>query len=229
MKDTEQLKLLRYLKKVTQEDAAVQLGVSVSKIVNIENGTEHLSKDIIRALVYEWNVSTEWILTGDGDVFQREASDNSEAVVKIPLLRERIDCEPGKVWNNSNSVDCYIEPLNLVPSFRGKNIYAFRHEGLSMVGAGIHDGDIVLLDACMGLEPDDLYVFAWEKKVYCKLLKYNPLDFNLHVYSMHTAKVAEAELVRTINLNTTYDLENFNLFGRVLGWIHENRLVKHEQ
>lgn len=103
------------------------------------------------------------------------------------------------------------------------------YEGLSMVGAGIHDGDIVLFDARMGLEPDDLYVFAWEKKVYCKLLKYNPLDFNLRVYSMHTTKVAEAELVRTINLNTTYDLENFNLFGRVLGWIHENRLVKHEQ
>ena len=173
-------------------------------------------------------VNIDWLLTGEGNMFRDETSKELTTTdTRIPLLRQKISCCPGKAWEDSDAIESYIEPLNLLPCMRGKKIYAFRVDGLSMVGAGIYDGDVVLFDGSDCEGSDDLYVFSWEGNVYCKLLKFNQIDCNLNIYSMHSADVEKAELLKTINMNDSYAVDGFRLFGRVLGWIHENRLVRH--
>lgn len=160
-------------------------------------------------------------------MFRGETKEVSQTYAKIPLLRQRVSCGPGKNWEDSDAVETYIEPLCLIPSFRNKNIYAFRAEGLSMVGAGIHDGDIVLFDAGSNAPEDDIYVFAWEGNVFCKLLKFNEFEHIINVYSVHSKEIDKAELLKKLDMNNPEVIDNFRLFGRVLGWIHENRLVRH--
>ena len=211
----------------SQKDLADLLGIQKSVVSEIESGKRELSKNVMISLMNKFNVSTDWLLTGEGEMFRGETKEVSQTYAKIPLLRQRVSCGPGKNWEESDAVETYIEPLCLIPSFRNKNIYAFRAEGLSMVGAGIHDGDIVLFDAGSNAPEDDIYVFAWEGNVFCKLLKFNEFEHIINVYSVHSKEIDKAELLKKLDMNNPEVIDNFRLFGRVLGWIHENRLVRH--
>lgn len=211
----------------SQKDLADSLGIQKSVVSEIESGKRDLSKNVMISLMNKFNVSTDWLLTGEGEMFRGETKEVSQTYAKIPLLRQRVSCGPGKNWEESDAVETYIEPLCLIPSFRNKNIYAFRAEGLSMVGAGIHDGDIVLFDAGSNAPEDDIYVFAWEGNVFCKLLKFNGFEHIINVYSVHSKEIDKAELLKKLDMDNPEVIDNFRLFGRVLGWIHENRLVRH--
>lgn len=211
----------------SQKDLADSLGIQKSVVSEIESGKRELSKNVMISLMNKFNVSTDWLLTGEGEMFRGETKEVSQTYAKIPLLRQRVSCGLGKNWEDSDAVETYIEPLCIIPSFRNKNIYAFRAEGLSMVGAGIHDGDIVLFDAGSNAPEDDIYVFAWEGNVFCKLLKFNEFEHIINVYSVHSKEIDKAELLKKLDMDNPEVIDNFRLFGRVLGWIHENRLVRH--
>lgn len=224
--------LLRIKKLITHlglndSSFARELGFPQTTISNMLNRNSDPKSELLLAIVKKWGVSTDWLLTGEGEMFRGETKEVSQTYAKIPLLRQRVSCGPGKNWEESDAVETYIEPLCLIPSFRNKNIYAFRAEGLSMVGAGIHDGDIVLFDAGSNAPEDDIYVFAWEGNVFCKLLKFNEFEHIINVYSVHTKEIDKAELLKKLDMDNPEVIDNFRLFGRVLGWIHENRLVRH--
>lgn len=224
--------LLRIKKLITHlglndSSFARELGFPQTTISNMLNRNSDPKSELLLAIVKKWDVSTDWLLTGEGEMFRGETKEVSLTYAKIPLLRQRVSCGPVKNWEDSDAVETYIEPLCLIPSFRNKNIYAFRAEGLSMVGAGIHDGDIVLFDAGSNAPEDDIYVFAWEGNVFCKLLKFNEFDHIINVYSVHSKEIDKAELLKKLDMDNPEVIDNFRLFGRVLGWIHENRLVRH--
>ena len=188
-------------------------------------GTEPKS-DVLRAIIEVYKVDAKWLLTGEGDMFETGEKKLSESPAKIPLLRQTVSCGPGEEWQDSDTVEQYVEPLSALPSLRGRKVYAFRARGTSMVGAGIMDGDIVLFDGDRSQDPlDDIYVFALEQRVYCKLVKYDQLSGRVRIYSMHSGDIKEAELVREIDLNDPAQLEAFHPFGRVLAWMHENRIM----
>ena len=205
---------------------AKKLNLLTQTYSRYEKGERDLP-DSVKIILRESGVNIDWLLTGEGEMFRGETKEVSQTYAKIPLLRQRVSCGPGKNWEDSDAVETYIEPLCLIPSFRNKNIYAFRAEGLSMVGAGIHDGDIVLFDAGSNAPEDDIYVFAWEGNVFCKLLKFNEFEHIINVYSVHSKEIDKAELLKKLDMNNPEVIDNFRLFGRVLGWIHENRLVRH--
>lgn len=205
---------------------AKKLNLLTQTYSRYEKGERDLP-DSVKIILRESGVNIDWLLTGEGEMFRGETKEVSQTYAKIPLLRQRVSCGPGKNWEESDAVETYIEPLCLIPSFRNKNIYAFRAEGLSMVGAGIHDGDIVLFDAGSNAPEDDIYVFAWEGNVFCKLLKFNEFEHIINVYSLHSKEIDKAELLKKLDMDNPEVIDNFRLFGRVLGWIHENRLVRH--
>ena len=149
---------------------------------------------------------------------------------KIPLLRQTVSCGPGCNWEDNDIVEEFLEPLSLLPSLRGKDIYAFKVRGTSMVGAGIQDGDIVLFDASFNSLycTDDVYVFALDGGVFCKLLKFDPIKKTIKIYSVHSIKLEEAEELRTLDCTNPDDIEVIHIFGRVVALLRENRLVKLE-
>ena len=226
MEAYEQLKLIRGELNVTQKEFAAKVGVPASTISNIENGSREIPKSLMRQLVEDFNINAKWLLTGEGDMFESGEKEVSESPAKIPLLGQTVSCGPGDEWQDSDTVEQYVEPLSALPSLRGRKVYAFRARGTSMVGAGIMDGDIVLFDGDRSQDPlDDIYVFALEQRVYCKLVKYDQLSGRVRIYSMHSGDIKEAELVREIDLNDPAQLEAFHPFGRVLAWMHENRIM----
>ena len=226
MEAAEQIRLIRKNDQLTQAEFAKNLGVSTSTIASIENGTRDIPKNLMKKLVKEKKISAEWLLTGEGEMF-RENNPLPTTSGKIPLLRQRVSCGPGQEWLDEDITDDYIDPFNAFPTLRSAKLYAFRVSGTSMVGAGINDGDIVLFDASSDASDirDDLYVFAFDGAVYCKLLKFEPLGKKISIYSLHSPELNKAELVKELRTEDISTTENFHLFGRVLAWLHENRLM----
>ena len=171
--------------------------------------------------IAEAGISINWLLTGEGEMFQHEKETLPESVPqKIPLLRQTVSCGPGQDWDTGDNVETYIEPLGLIT--RGKQLYAFRSRGLSMAGVGIQDGDILIFDADKTQKlQDDVYVFGYAGEAFCKLLRFDLFAKKIHVYSVPNKDLDRAELLRTLDSST----EEFQIFGRVLCGIHENHLM----
>lgn len=177
-------------------------------------------------------INLQWLLTGEGEPFLQEPTGAQGTLpansgsVKIPLLRQTVSCGPGQNWEESDAVESYIEPLGAFPSLVNARPYAFRVRGVSMAGVGIMDGDIVLFDANPSQNlRDDIYVFALDGEVYCKLLRFDRLKKEIYVYSVLNKDLTEAELLKVIKQDDAASSSAFHLFGRVLAWMHENRLM----
>ena len=181
----------------------------------------------LELIISKYKVNAHWLLTGEGNMFVDEPGTAvAEPVAKIPLLRQSVSCGPGEEWQDADSVECYIEPMHLLPSLKDRPVYAFRARGTSMVGAGIDDGDIILFDGERGqIVTDDLYVFALNGSVFCKLVKFDEITGRIRIYSMHTENIKDAELLKELDPSNSADADTFRLFGRVLAWMHENRLM----
>ena len=179
----------------------------------------------LESIIEKYHVNAHWLLTGEGEMF---APKNEVAArpAKIPLLRQSVSCGRGQEWQDADAVEEYIEPMDALPALRGRQVYAFRARGTSMVGAGINDGDIILFDGERGQAvSDDLYVFALGGAVFCKLVQFDELTGKVRIYSMHTENIRDAELLRELDPASESDADTFRLFGRVLAWMHENRLM----
>ena len=172
-------------------------------------------------------ININWLLTGDGEMFQGEGKAETgvaeEAAAKIPLLRQLVSCGPGQDWESGDNIQSYIEPLRSIPALMGKNVYAFQARGISMIGLGIQDGDILFFDGSRDQGArDGIYVFGLGGEAFCKLLRFEPLENKVMIYSVQKQDLREAELIRTVDAGT----DDFRIFGRVLAWLHENTVFK---
>ena len=222
MEIAEQLRLIRKEKGLTQQQFASELGVSTATIASVENGSRDMPKNLMKSLVKKFSIDANWLLTGEGEMFQGggEKAEIAQAASKIPLLAQKVSCGPGKDWESGDNIESYIEPL---PALKGKNVYAFQARGISMLGLGIQDGDIIFFDGSSGQSASDgIYVFGLGGEAYCKLLRFEPLENKVRIYSVHRQDLTEAELIRTVDA----DSDDFRIFGRVLAWLHENTVFR---
>jgi len=227
MEISEQLKAIRKEKGLTQQEIACELEVSTATIASVENGSRDMPKNLMKALVKKFSINANWLLTGEGEMFQGEGKAETgvaeEAAAKIPLLRQLVSCGPGQDWESGDNIQSYIEPLRSIPALTGKNVYAFQARGISMIGLGIQDGDILFFDGSRDQGArDGIYVFGLGGEAFCKLLRFEPLENKVMIYSVQKQDLREAELIRTVDAGT----DDFRIFGRVLAWLHENTVFK---
>lgn len=73
MEISEQLKLIRKNKGLTQQEFANQLEVSTATIASVENGSRDIPKALMKSLVKKFGINANWLLTGEGEMFQSDA------------------------------------------------------------------------------------------------------------------------------------------------------------
>lgn len=179
----------------------------------------------LHAIVEKYHVSAEWLLTGSGEmqlcVMEPGVEYNQKSTCRIPLLGQKVSCGPGQNWDSEDNIIEYIDVSELSPSIQGKDVYAFRAAGTSMLGAGIKDGDIVLFSAAQNQKlSDGIYVFGLDGEAYCKRLEFDPIAQRIKIYSVRVADLEKAELLTTLTASDPGYSERFTLFGRVFSWIH---------
>lgn len=170
------------------------------------------------------NISVEWLLTGEGEMFKQNTEENLPDPVtyqvRIPVMSHNIVCD-GANWENERNIEEYIDINNLSPSLKGRRIIGFRAKGTSMIGAGINNNDIVLFTPETDSKPEDgLYVFSLDGDAYCKRLEFDPIAKRIKIYSVRVADLEKAELLTTLCSTDPGYEERFYLFGKVFSCIH---------
>lgn len=215
----ERLKKFRIKINKTQTQIAGELGLITQTYSRYEKGDRDIP-DKVKLKLKEMKMNIEWLLTGEGEMFTSQETLPAVKQKTIPLLRQTVSCGPGQDWQDADNVESYIEPISLAAC--GKELYAFRSRGISMVGTGIQDGDILIFDGARDQQlQDDIYVFGYNGEAFCKFLRFDPFSGKTYIYSVQNKDLDKAELMRTLDSAA----EGFQIFGRVLCWIHENRLM----
>ena len=205
---------------------AKKCGIPQATFSNMYQRQSEPKAELLQKIIELFSVNAHWLLTGEGEMFKQGKEAESAVAVstpKIPILRQKVSCGPGQDWESEDNIESYIEPLSPLPCLSGRNVYAFRASGVSMIGLGIQDGDVVFFDGSSDQRTrDGIYVFGFAGDAYCKLLRFEPLENKVMVYSVQKPDLREAELVRTIDA----DSNEFHIFGRVLAWLHENTVFR---
>ena len=81
----ERIKLVRIKKSLNQTDFAKRLSISRSAVCKIESGENSPSEQTINLICKEFNVNSEWLRTGKGEMFIERSKDEqiSEMLGKI--------------------------------------------------------------------------------------------------------------------------------------------------
>ena len=220
-------RIIDIIEEKSQKSICKELGIRPQYLSDLRSGkSKNPNSDFVLKLIDTFNLNSNWLLTGEGEMFKTGKEAESAVAVstpKIPILRQKVSCGPGQGWESEDNIESYIEPLSPLPCLSGRNVYAFRASGVSMIGLGIQDGDVVFFDGSSDQRTrDGIYVFGFAGDAYCKLLRFEPLENKVMVYSVQKPDLREAELVRTIDA----DSEEFHIFGRVLAWLHENTILQ---
>ena len=71
MTQGERVKEIRKSLEMTMEQFGSRLGVTKVAISRIEKGERNLTEQMSRAICREFNVSEEWLKTGDGEIYNQ--------------------------------------------------------------------------------------------------------------------------------------------------------------
>lgn len=70
----ERLKQVRKYFKLSQEEFGRRLGVTGAGISRLENGERNITEQMLLAVCREFNISENWLRTGDGDMIVKSDS-----------------------------------------------------------------------------------------------------------------------------------------------------------
>lgn len=202
-----------------------ELGIRSQYLSDLRSGkSKNPNSDFVLKLIEVFKLNPNWLLTGEGEMFQKSASElikcNDEAGYKIPILNQKVSCGPGQNWESEQNVIEYFDIRAISPKLNAKDVYGFRVSGTSMLGAGIRDGDVVLFSTKEERLKDGIYVFGLDGDAYCKRLEFDSIANRIKIYSVRVADLEKAELIKTLNSTDEGFAERFMLFGRVFSWIH---------
>jgi SOS-response transcriptional repressor LexA len=220
----DRFKELRDNLRFNQSGLAKSIDANPSIISDIERGEKEPSKKIISALILKFKANSNWLLTGEGDMFIKPSESGSEITPvghQIPVLRQKVSCGKGQNWDDETNIERYVNVFDIIPHLRTGKVYAVPVSGSSMLGVGIRDGDIVLFDAAKSQDTNDgIYVFSLDGDVYCKRLEFDALTKQIKVFSVRVADLEKAELAMSFKADDPALSERLTIFGRVHAWIH---------
>jgi phage repressor protein C with HTH and peptisase S24 domain len=211
----QRLKLIRKALGLTQEQLAQRLGVGKTALSMVETGKARLSNRNKNILVQEFNVSPEWLETGNGEMFNADPSlvkafslktDNSLPMQSVPLYS--IEGTAGLVPLFADRMS--VEPVNFIhipnlPKCDGA-IYVV---GDSMYPL-LKSGDIVLYKQLQSLDDvfwGDMYLLSidinGEEYITVKYLQKSEIEGCVKLVSQnqhHADKDIEISRIRAIAL-----------------------------
>ena len=92
------LEQLRNSLKITQVKFARTLGITQGYLNQILKGTANISHTVLHAVTINYpNVSTDWLLTGKGDMIKQEVESDAQKRALIPFLDD-----PGETFLPAN-------------------------------------------------------------------------------------------------------------------------------
>ena len=86
MIENERIKEIRKSLKMTMERFGERLGVTKTAISNIEKSNRNVTEQMRKAICREFNVSEEWLRTGNGEMFVQLSQEDETAHIVQDML-----------------------------------------------------------------------------------------------------------------------------------------------
>jgi len=97
---SERLKILINYMNLSQKDFAISIGLTPSSLNDILNGrTKNISKTLVIAIRYVYNINPSWLMTGEGEMFL-SPSDVKEGKVNYTAISDISDITRTKWYKN---------------------------------------------------------------------------------------------------------------------------------
>ena len=180
--------------------------------------------DVLIKIVDVFSVSASWLLTGEGEMYEKKEAATKEQIANIPIIKNKIEKSQEIVLNNQEIIDGHISLSAMFPVPK-ENLAAFIMNDNSMSGAGFLMQDILFIDtrAC-GLV-DDVYLFVQNEKVYCRLLQMRTvfeISNTVRICAMHTSDIRDVSVLDKLKIP---EMESkYKIIGKVLAFLRKNSL-----
>lgn len=164
----------RINKKMTQEDLAIMTGLSISSIRNYESGKREIRVDKLIKFAKALGVSAGYLVNGENPKIR-----NSEEVVEIPLLSMAVvaSCGVGNglIGVDMNMTETILAPKKNIGSYNSeRKPFGIRTEGDSMIGAGMKEGSIAIINPAEEIFNGDAALVFFGDNCFIKWVIYNP-------------------------------------------------------
>lgn len=83
MNENERIKAIRQSLNLTLEKFGQQLGVTKVAVYNIEKANRNVTEQMRKAICREFNVNYNWLVSGEGDMFNRTDETISDSIDRI--------------------------------------------------------------------------------------------------------------------------------------------------
>ena len=178
----------------------------------------------LRLISEKYNVSANWLLTGEGEMFT--TSENTEVSTKeqitnIPIIKNKIEKSQEIILSNQQIIDGHISLSAMFPVPK-ENLAAFIMNDNSMSGAGFLMQDILFIDTRSCELEDNAYLFVQNEKVYCRLFLFEEISNTVRICAMHTSDIRDVSVLEEIKIPEMES--NYKIIGKVLAFLRKNNL-----
>lgn len=175
----------------------------------------------LKTISEKYNISANWLLTGDGEMYESKDVATKEQIANIPIIKNKIEKSQEIVLNNKEIIDGHISLSAMFPVPK-ENLAAFIMNDNSMSGAGFLMQDILFIDTrSCGLD-DDAYLFVQNEKVYCRLFLFEEISNTVRICAMHTPDIRDVSVLDKIKIP---EMENkYKIIGKVLAFLRKKSL-----
>jgi len=188
------IKQAREVLGISQTDIAKALGIEPSFLSNIESGKRNLSNRVTGILVYQYGISIDWLLSGNGEMFianskSREKlldiidksgikqlpvyseSNLPEGAFVVPLLDQQLCAGSGSQVPDEDASSALVRVPGYLSKY-GDKVAALKVDGDSMYPT-LSRGDMVVCDSC-GWSGEGIYALRMSGSGFVKRLTKAP-------------------------------------------------------
>lgn len=177
----------------------------------------------LRLISEKYNVSANWLLTGDGEMFETSETElaTKEQIANIPIIKNKIEKSQEIILSNQQIIDGHISLSAMFPVPK-ENLAAFIMNDNSMSGAGFLMQDILFIDTRSCELEDNAYLFVQNEKVYCRLFLFEEISNTVRICAMHNPDIRDVSVLDKIKIP---EMESkYKIIGKVLAFLRKNTL-----
>lgn len=209
----DRLKLLREIKRLTQDKLANLTQTSKGNISNYESNNRKPGSEFLSSLSKTYpDININWLLTGEGSMFLAEPCQQlSDSSIELPLIT--VSCGGGYTQSDNAVVVIDKQPL-VEAGFRSFDKFvACRAIGDSMYPY-IEEDDLLVVNTLCDVVDGRVYVINVSGNLFCKKIRRG-----IKYFIMESINKAYPE-----EKFTTDELSSLNIIGQVITIIRKARI-----
>jgi phage repressor protein C with HTH and peptisase S24 domain len=168
----ERIKIIRSKLNLSQKEFAEKLNIKQNMLSYYESGRSQPPIDVVEKISITFNINTNWLLTGRGDIFigDNKSRPEEKGIIYLPVLNTKVSAGYGIENFEITITDYFGLEERLVFPYKKEKLKVQTVRGDSM-SPTLMDGDIVVVAEGV-IDGDGIYVINRAGSLFVKRLQF---------------------------------------------------------